>query len=221
MSALITWVGWNIFLAAIPLGAAYIFSFLYSYDASKEKKIYTYLKYSFLPIVFLIWLAFLPNTCYLITEWRHLLGSIVHSPHRTVQNYDSNRDVLVWFGIRMLFYIAYSGIGMLLFVLSTRPIWRIVKQMKIKAVWVAIPFFFINALGVYLGLIPRFNSWDIMHRPSVIINEILRVFQRSHLIGLVIGLALFLWLVYLFFDIWIDGFKERVKSKELNSDRNN
>jgi uncharacterized membrane protein len=128
---------------------------------------------------------------------------------------------LVWFGIRMLFYIAYSGTGMLLFVLSTRPIWRIVKQMKIKAVWVAIPFFFINALGVYLGLIPRFNSWDIMHRPSVIINEILKVFQRSHLIGLVIGLALFLWLVYLFFDIWIDGFKERVKSKELNSVRNN
>jgi uncharacterized membrane protein len=115
----------------------------------------------------------------------------------------------------MLFYIAYSGIGMLLFVLSTRPIWRIVKQMKIKAFWIAIPFFFINALGVYLGLIPRFNSWDIMHRPSVIISEILRVFQTSHLIGLVAGLAIFLWIVYMFFDIWIDGFNRRIENGRL------
>jgi uncharacterized membrane protein len=220
MSRLITWVGWNIFLAAIPLAAAYTFSFLYSFDISKKNRIYTYLKYSFLPIVFLIWLAFLPNTCYLITEWRHLLASIIYSDVAQTKP-GANRELLVWFAMQMLFYIAYSGIGMLLFVLSTRPIWRIVKHIKINAVWFAVPFFFINALGVYLGLIPRFNSWDVMHRPSVIVNEVVRVFSTSHLIGLVIGLAIFLWLVYLFFDIWIDGFKELVKSKEKSSDRNN
>ncbi len=210
MRAIISWVGWNMFLALIPLGAAYFFSWLFNKDTTKSSKVFIYLKYFVLIIIFLIWLAFLPNTCYLITEWRHLLSSIIYSSDVSDTNVDSNRDLLVWFAIQMLFYILYSGVGMMLFVLSSRPMWRLSKLLKIK--FVAIPFFLLNALGVYLGLIPRFNSWDILHRPSVIINEVIKVATTLHLLELVIGLAVFLWLVYIFFDIWIDGFNRRTEN---------
>ena len=63
------WIIWNVFLAAIPVVAGYALS-LGASRFTIKRRIIPWLVW--LPLL-AVWFAFLPNTCYLLTEWRHFL----------------------------------------------------------------------------------------------------------------------------------------------------
>ncbi len=67
----IIWVVWNGTLAMIPVGAGYTLT--RSVLGKRPLRVTGYLLAFALG---LIWFIFLPNTCYLLTEWRHYLGTI-------------------------------------------------------------------------------------------------------------------------------------------------
>lgn len=155
-----------------------------------------------------VWLAFLPNTCYLITEWRHFLQEVDYNNLIFWSQRNLGTFTYVW--TLWLFYFLFSGFGMITFTLSIRPI----KHLAIRrgaTIWFwTLPFFVLLSLGVFLGLILRFNSWDLVSRPVVVWKGVLHVGSNPSLVALIIGFGIFLWITYEAFDIWIDGLTERV-----------
>lgn len=195
---LIRWVIWNTFLSLIPVGAGYAIYALYKYPGRRTVPI----KVAIL-LLGVIWFAFMPNTCYLLTEWRHFLARIGYS-NLYAEMYVS-RDAALRLMIYTLFYMFYSGIGLLTFALAIRPIAWVMRQMRLTPwVW-AIPFFLLMSLGVYLGLILRLNSWDIILNPHIVWASIVSTLSRPALVSLIGAFAGFLWFVYLTVDIWVDG----------------
>lgn len=201
------WVCWNIFLASIPVGLAYGITAI---AGAPGKRLSVWAKGSIL-VLGAAWLTFLPNTCYLLTEWRHFLDFIGYTD--LAQVWQVNSDAGVTLAVYTLFYFCYSGIGMLAFALAIRPIVRLVRRTNVT-VWVwAILFFLLMSLGVYLGLILRFNSWDLLDEGGDILSAILSLRHHPVLTAFIIGFAGFLWLAYIALDIWVDGFALRWKQR--------
>jgi uncharacterized membrane protein len=104
-----------------------------------------------------------------------------------------------------LFYLIYSAIGMLTFTLAIRPIAAIVRLWG-GVLWLwALPLFILVAIGVYLGLILRFNSWDLLHRTGEIWAAVVQLVTHPRVFSITLAFAAFLWLAYLTIDTWIDG----------------
>ena len=204
VSSLARNVLWNGMLALIPVVIARVFTGAF---LSNRKS----LKYLAAPLLFIIWLAFLPNTCYLITEWRHFL---IYLDTNDLFIRSKTDNVLfaelcaLWF-----FYFLYSGFGMLTFALSIRPIEHIASKRHLATWPIAFLFFTLLSLGVYLGLILRFNSWDIVANPQTLWYSLLELGRRPRLILFIIAFGIFLWLSYKALDIWVDGIKQKLNWK--------
>ena len=205
MKGLILWVGWNTFLAVIPIVLALLVyrlarpSFARLSIASKALTL----------AVGAAWLFFLPNTCYLLTEWRHYLEQLGYTSLQWRWHTDSG--ALVELMMYTLFYMCYSGIGLLTFALAVRPVARVFRNSGAD-LWVwGFPLFILNSLGVYLGLILRYNSWEMLTRPSQIWASVASISTRPVLFSFIIAFAGFLWLAYVITDIWVDGFVARWK----------
>lgn len=206
-NGLITWVGWNTFLAVIPVILAYAIAGI-AYQANKRNHV---LINGLLVILVLVWLVFLPNTCYLLTEWRHFLAKVEYQELYTHWYRNGDHDAVIQLMMHTLFYLCYSTLGMLTFALAIRPLARLARS---KGLWpwlLAIPLFILVSTGVYLGLIERLNSWYIITQPEAVWQTLAAIPARPWLTSLIIAFAGFLWLAYLAMDIWIDGFLVRWK----------
>jgi len=156
-----------------------------------------------------LWLAFMPNTCYLITEWRHFLDHV--DSRNLYQRSKTDRGLLFDINLWVLFYLFFSGAGVLAFTLAIRPVERLLRQWRLPFLLLA-PFLFASlSLGVYLGLIKRFNSWDLLAHPGAIWKVVAAVPQRPMLVTSILIFALLLWALYEAMDIWVDGVVERTK----------
>ena len=151
------------------------------------------------------WLAFLPNTCYLLTEWRHLLLSGRWSELRDTGADD--RQALMSAARWALFYTAYSGLGMLFFVLAVRPVDLACRLKGVVRGAMGLLLFSAVSVGVYLGLIERLNSWDIALRPLVVAHTIRHAVTNPTLVTSMGVLALVLWIAYWAADVWIMGLR--------------
>ncbi len=193
----LTWVAWNTFLAAIPIVLALAFSRL---AELREKTALT--KFGMVAVA-LAWLAFLPNTCYLLTEWRHYLYRLdarnlyLQSQLDAGMTLDLMRDTV--------FYFCYSGIGMLAFALAVRPMARVASKNGVPTWVLGVPLFLLLSVGVYLGLVLRYNSWDLLARPAEVWASIADLAGRPRLTAFIVLFGGFLWLAYLAIDVWIDG----------------
>ncbi len=191
------WVSWNTFLAVIPVVLGYII-YNSSFLSTKRK-----LPKIVLIILGLAWLAFLPNTCYLLTEWRHFLDTVARTGLHVRWRYDGEATVALM--NYTAFYFCYSAIGMFTFALAIRPMAKLAKGLGMR-LWVwAMPLFLLLSLGVYLGLILRYNSWDLITRPDEVWASIAALSTRPKLSAFIVGFGAFLWLAYAAMDIWIDG----------------
>ena len=109
--------------------------------------------------LFLAWLFFIPNSFYIITDLFHL----------------GINTVPIWFDLALLLSLAWNGL--LLGILSVNQIEKMVKRLwpgSSEIVFV-LPVMFLNALGVYVGRYLRFNSWDIISNPFVLMSEMSRM----------------------------------------------
>jgi uncharacterized membrane protein len=207
---------WNLFLAAIPVVLALIVARGVREDVRRDNRVRWWL---WAPVL-LVWLLFLPNTCYLLTEWRHYLQDLTTS--RISFYATRSRDALVSLLVSTGFYIVYSGAGLLSFFLAIWPLERLARARIGKLLAWAKPLgFFLCSLGVYLGLISRFNTWDLVFRHGKFssdgVKEIFAVmsssFHSSFTTTLILGFAVILWVLYIGFDIWMDGFAWRMSRR--------
>jgi uncharacterized membrane protein len=156
------------------------------------------------------WLLMLPNTCYLFTEVRHLFRNIDHEDlwSRAFEAHSARHELARRIATTGLYYAA----GALTFGLAVRPIRDALRERGLRT-WAVAPFFFsIVALGVYLGLFQRFNSWDVTSDPLRIAHHALawvRTWRRLAVLALS-GAAL--WAVFEVVDVWIDGALLRVRA---------
>jgi len=153
------------------------------------------------------WLVFLPNTCYLITEWRHFLFAL-DAQDLFVRSRTQPfllAQLIGW----SVFYFLYSGFGMLMFALAIRPIEHLaVKKGAVLWFW-RLPLFVALSIGVYLGLVVRLNTWDIVSRPAAVWQSTVQIGDHPLLAAFVVAFGIFLWLAYESLDIWIEGFAGR------------
>lgn len=146
-------LAWNLFLAWIP--------YWISTSQFKFHQKITYRSFIFVAI----WLAFLPNAPYLVTDFVHF-----HS-----------KGQLKWLDIVLL--SSYAIAGMLLFHRSLQHFrFAFLSQLSLRLQHLVILLIlFSSAYGIYLGRILRFNSWDVVIRPLWLTESIFRsVFDPNH-----------------------------------------
>lgn len=137
-------LAWNLFLAWIP------FAVSQQLDNIKSKwKLF---------FIILLWLLFLPNAPYIITDFLHL---------------KQRSPVPYWYDILLLFSAALNGL-----LLGLASLLKVEKFLidcygkKISA-FLILCSFFLSAFGIYIGRYLRWNSWDIITNPSAVGGDIL------------------------------------------------
>lgn len=192
--ALFAWVGWNALLALCPVVAAYGAAWLMR--ANPQAKRRKWLVAS-IPLLF-VWFIFLPNTSYLLTEWRHFLDWVASNPRYYTIYHDGRYPPAAT--ERLLFmalcFFLYSAYGLVTLCLAVRPVVDMVPRTR------RIPFktcvFTLCSFGTYLGLVLRLNSFQIHDRSTWegILHGTLAVGRHPSLAIAVVAFGLLLWGVY-------------------------
>lgn len=199
---------WNLSLAAIPVALGYLLGFLVRARFANRAVQWLLV----LPLI-VLWLAFVPNTCYLLTEWRHLLFDPRWSALLDAGRYNhvAMYRTAEWAG----FFLVYSGLGVLLFTLSIRPMEHWLQDRGVRPYLIAPFFFLLVSLGVYLGLIVRLNSWEFLDKPRHVWDTAVDGVSNRHIGISIVVFAALLWGLYEAVDIWVDGVSERLQRWHL------
>ena len=67
---------WNLFLAVLPV----VLAFVIARGARRDRQATGHVRWGLWAPLAFVWLLFLPNSCYLLTEWRHYLDTLTQSP---------------------------------------------------------------------------------------------------------------------------------------------
>lgn len=151
----LSFIIWNIVLAVVAVLVA-----RFMLRAFRQKQAW-YIK----TLLSLLWLALLPNTAYLMTDARHILG------YCPIGSYGNVCPHNAWM---TLFFFLYAAIGWPAFVWALRPMHHYInerfntKNRDYGFAFVCI-MSFITSAGVLLGLLNRFNSWELLTKPTQII----------------------------------------------------
>lgn len=180
----IVYIVWNLFLAAIPCTLAYQFQKKLKGKTIQQlppKKQYLYLA------GFLLWVAFLPNTAYLISLVRHLLDHC--------SDYDAYR-VCVEEAFLVPFFFCYALLGVPSFWYALKTMAKTLGKLIHPKVtfWLPLIMIPLSALAILFGLIDRLNSWDLVTRPLLVLktawNDLTDPHQLLNLILYTAALAL-------------------------------
>lgn len=109
--------------------------------------------------VFFVWLLFIPNTAYVMSEVRHLLDYC--PPESAFQVCEEN----AWMS---LFFFIYASVGWVFYVYLLNQMQTLVRLVfnKIVSTLFIIALVPIVALGFLLGLLNRWNSWEFFIYPK-------------------------------------------------------
>lgn len=104
---------------------------------------------------FVLWLLFLPNAPYLLTDIMHLSRAW---------------DVPLWYDLALL--LSCAGTGLLLGYLSLEDVQGIVARRYGSVIgWTfAIVSLVLSGFAIYLGRFLRWNSWDVLVAPSLVLR---------------------------------------------------
>jgi uncharacterized membrane protein len=105
----------------------------------------------------LIWLLFMPNAPYIVTD----IVNLQYLPH-----------ILYWYDVVM--FAAYAWTGVFLGLISLFLMQEIVRKTAGRIVsWVfVLSVLGLSSFGVYLGRFLRWNSWDAFFNPWALLAEI-------------------------------------------------
>lgn len=154
------WMAWNLFLALIPLALSIILFNLPRFSAFRFN-----LKSLLWGIGFIIYIAFLPNAPYVLTDLIHL-----------VENVKENDSLMMIVLVLFPQYFLFTLIGFTAYVLSVINLAKFLKskgwQQK-QIVTAELVIHALSAIGVYLGRFLRFNSWHIITELPDLINSLI------------------------------------------------
>jgi len=143
----IRWLSWNLFLAFVPLALSF-----WLFRQKKARSVLWWLG-------LLVFLAFLPNAPYVLTDVIHLIEA-------------SRRINSVWVITIVLIptYVVYALAGFEAYVLSLINVGYYLNRLGLGR-WVLrveLLIHFLSAIGIYLGRFLRFNSWDLIAKPDTL-----------------------------------------------------
>jgi uncharacterized membrane protein len=166
---------WNLFLAFIP----YALTRLLMQRPGWVKN-----KWKFGAAGF-VWLLFIPNSFYIITDLFHL---------------EERAVVPLWFDLALIFSFAWNGLLMgILSVRQMEKLWQ--SKWKQNEILFIYPIMLLNAFGIYIGRYLRYNSWDVVSNPFGLSEDI--VYLLIHPIrnrfdwSMIICFSIFMTLIYL------------------------
>ncbi len=167
---------WNLFLAFVPY-----------WITTRATSNVDILENKFKLIIALaLWLLFIPNSFYIITDFFH---------------FTRVRSAPKWFDLLLIFSFAWNGI--MFGIISLRKVEVLTTLIRGKDFSVIIVFavMWLNAFGIYIGRYLRFNSWDIITDPFSLAGEIANLlfnpFENSVAWGMTLCYAIFMTLLYL------------------------
>lgn len=160
----------NFVLAEIPLFLA-----LYLFVFAKHRSWLWW-------ILCAVFIAFLPNAAYVLTDIIHFIGAVQEGKHSTIYL------ILVLFPI----YIFYIALNFEFYVISIMLAQQyIIKEGYPKlAKWFIPLIHILCAIGVYLGRINRLNSRDLFEQPIIIIKDLIG--DLTHFLSFALILFFFL-----------------------------
>ncbi|MBM3676426.1 MAG: DUF1361 domain-containing protein [Actinobacteria bacterium] len=145
-----TWnLVWNLFLAWIPFVLA-----LLVYDGARRSA-----SRPLLVVGGLLWLLFLPNAPYIVTDaiwlddWR-----LTGAPF--------------WYDLAL--YVVAAGTGGILGFVSIYLVQRAcaARRGEVAGWLLAVTALGLSGAGVYLGRVLRWNSWDLLTRPEALLRDV-------------------------------------------------
>jgi len=139
-------------------------------------------------ILFLIWLLFMPNTAYVITDIKHLFSGCG-------LNFYQICPESVWTIFFLFTYACFGWVAFVLFLGGMKDLIERSVGKKTAAVFVfaVIPLL---SLGILLGLIDRWNSWNFFVSPGRILSHVLiYVTDLNRFLNLFLT-AVFLYILY-------------------------
>lgn len=171
---------WNLFLAFFPLGVALVLRDLRAAGFGSRW---------LLGVGLAIWLAFLPNAPYIITDLFHI------------------RDVsepLLWFDTITLFLFAQTGLLAGLY--SVLIVHRMLRPLAGSGLtWaMVVASQLLSGFGIYLGRFGRWNSWDILTKPSLLSRAIAQSYQDHLSLKLTLAYGFVLVVLYVAFHWYVE-----------------
>ncbi|MBD2752833.1 DUF1361 domain-containing protein [Spirosoma validum] len=171
---------WNLFLAWFPLGVVLVLRDLRQ-SGFRSKWL--------LSAGLAIWLAFLPNAPYIITDLFH------------IKNID---NTLLWFDTMSLFLFALTGLLVGLY--SILIVHRMIRPLfgELLTWLLIVGSQFLSGFGIYLGRVGRWNSWDVLTRPTSLTKAIAYVYQDHLSLKLTLGYGFVLIVLYVAFYWYVE-----------------
>lgn len=149
-----------------------------------------------------LWLIFLPNSFYVITDFIHLGAS-------------SERTLL--FDSVMILNFALAGIltGCISIYLLHQEFARRLERDKVVAVLLS--FFLLNGLAIFLGRNLRWNSWDIIINPFLVLSSFVDQLSKPELLSRMLGTTM---LFFVFVSVCYCAFYYVLRNSEAGTDKN-
>jgi uncharacterized membrane protein len=138
----LTFLLWNLLLAWIPWLAAWVLS------AARSRLV--------LAACGVVWLLFLPNAPYLVTDLVHLRP---------------RPPVPLWFDVLMFAAFALAGCALAWTSLEAVHARMALGLGRLRALAAVGAILFLTGFGVYLGRFLRWNSWDLVAQPRAVLGQ--------------------------------------------------
>ncbi|MGE4178109.1 MAG: DUF1361 domain-containing protein [Thermoleophilia bacterium] len=179
-AATFAFLSWNLFLAWIPLVLAML---LPATLAGARRRALA------VPLLAL-WLLFLPNAPYLVTDLIHLDGRPAGSP-----------------AIDLVMFPAFAATGLLIGVLALHLVHvEVARERSPRVAWTATgACIALSGIGMYLGRVLTWNSWDVLTSPVARARELAEHVTTAaglgDLVAFTLGLGACLALAYAAFEL--------------------
>lgn len=172
----LSWMGWNLFLAFIPLALGLIL-FAPPNPQLNSNAVRRNLHGNLLwGLGFVVFILFLPNAAYIITDIIHLVGD-VRSP--------ISRSGLIFLIIPQ--YLCFLVLGFQCYVFSLIKLFDYLRHRHFintsdRLIWAELGINLICAVGVYLGRFNRLNSWNVVTKPVTLVRTVADNLDSWHFI---------------------------------------
>lgn len=173
------WMSWNAILAFV--------SVFFGWKALHSKTIQQKLLYLFL------WLLFVPNTIYILTDFYHLIQQLPWINNLM-------KPLLIFQ------YLVFIPLGILSFVLSLGLFEKTLKKIAARYKYfsskkfmierIIIAINFLIAFGVILGRIHRLNSWEVFIDPAQVLRDTLETIASIQLMTYVLLFGFLSYVLY-------------------------